>query len=135
MNQTNTFGTRRRRLRLAAIVLSLLVGLGVLYVLNPTEYTFMPQCPFRLLTGLSCPGCGIQRAVHALLHGRVAEAWSYNPFMVYSVPYALAVALTEWVWRGGRQARWRRVFEGRVAVWLYLASFCVWGVVRNVLGR
>ena len=40
--------------------------------------------------------------------------------------------LTEWVWRGERQDRWRRVVEGRRAVWLYLVLFCVWGVVRNL---
>ena len=34
-----------------------------------------PVCAFKYLTGYDCPGCGSQRAFHALLHGRVAEAW------------------------------------------------------------
>ena len=67
-----------------------------------------------------------------MLHGQWDEAWRYNPFLLYSIPYLLAVMLTEWVWRGERQDRWRRVVEGRRAVWLYLVLFCVWGVVRNL---
>lgn len=36
-------------------------------------------CPFRLLTGLPCPGCGTTRAVGALLAGDLPEAWALNP--------------------------------------------------------
>ena len=40
--------------------------------------------------------------------------------------------LTEWVWRGERQARWRKALEGKVAAWTYIVLFCLWGVVRNL---
>ena len=40
--------------------------------------------------------------------------------------------LTEWVWRGERQKRWRKVFEGKVAIWTYIVLFFLWGIVRNV---
>lgn len=92
----------------------------------------MPRCPSKLITGYDCPGCGIQRAVHAALHGRFAEAWAYNRFLVYSIPYSLCVMLTEWVWRGERQEQWRKVFEGKVAIWTYIVLFFLWGIVRNV---
>ena len=71
----------------------LLLAVGVvvgLYFLDPVKYVLMPKCPFKMLTGLSCPGCGIQRAIHALLHGDVAGAVKYNFFLVYSGPYAMA---------------------------------------------
>jgi hypothetical protein len=32
-----------------------------------TNYLF-PTCPFYATTGMYCPGCGSQRATHALLH-------------------------------------------------------------------
>jgi len=38
---------------------------------------FLP-CPFKYLTGLHCPGCGSQRALHNLLHLDFAKVASYN---------------------------------------------------------
>lgn len=40
------------------------------------------RCPFHLLTGLHCPGCGSQRAAHDLLHFRIGEALLHNVMMV-----------------------------------------------------
>lgn len=48
-----------------------------------------PRCFFKVLTGYDCPGCGSQRAFHSLLHGDVAAAWGYNPFVFFAVPAAL----------------------------------------------
>lgn len=114
--------------------ITLAAVLAVLFFLNPTEYVFMPKCPFKLITGLQCPGCGLQRACHALLRGHVAEAWAYNRFLIYAIPWLLSVILTEYFLHGERQMRWRRVVEGRVAVGIYLVLFVWWGVFRNIEG-
>jgi hypothetical protein len=37
-------------------------------------------CPFRRLTGLPCPTCGLTRSWVALLHGRLGESVSLHPF-------------------------------------------------------
>ncbi len=42
-------------------------------------------CPFKLLTGWPCPGCGMTRALWALAGFRFSEALAYHPF-VWSVP-------------------------------------------------
>ena len=65
------------------------VGAWVLYTFAPTAYSFYPTCPFRLLTGLQCPGCGTTRAVHHLLHGRVEEAFRLNPMLFVLMAVAL----------------------------------------------
>ena len=36
-------------------------------------------CPFRAVTGVPCPCCGITRAWQALLQGRVGQAFSLHP--------------------------------------------------------
>ena len=49
--------------------------------LNKGE-TYFPSCIFNSTTGLHCPGCGSQRAIHDLLHGRVLEALGHNLLFV-----------------------------------------------------
>ncbi len=49
----------------------------------------MPRCPVKMLTGLDCPGCGSQRALHALLTGQFAKAWAFNPAMIVAIPLLL----------------------------------------------
>lgn len=36
-------------------------------------------CPFKRVTGVSCPGCGSTRAAMSLLHGEAGKAFAWNP--------------------------------------------------------
>ncbi|MBC6992418.1 DUF2752 domain-containing protein [Hymenobacter sp. BT491] len=89
----STTGKGRRAFTLpqraaGVVALGLLAGLALaaLYFrLDPARYPF-PRCPFYLLTGLYCPGCGTQRALHALLHGRLCQAASLNLLAVLYAP-------------------------------------------------
>ena len=49
-------------------------------------------CLFKRLTHLPCPTCGTSRAVLALLHGHVVQAWLCNPLTV-TAGLAAAVVL------------------------------------------
>ena len=115
-----------------AILIFIAAVLALFYMVNPTTSLFIPKCPFKLITGWQCAGCGFQRALHAVLHGHVAEAISYNLFLVYSLPYFLLILFTEYVARGTLQVRFRQWFESKIAISLYVTLFCVWTVVRNV---
>ena len=48
-------------------------------------------CPFRILTGISCPGCGMTRAFLALAEGDFLTAFQYNPF---SIPLFIIIILS-----------------------------------------
>ncbi|WP_374165755.1 DUF2752 domain-containing protein [Arcticibacter sp. MXS-1] len=56
------------------------------YVFNPRLVSFFPRCPFHEMTGWSCPGCGSQRAFHALLHGNLREAVQHNVLFAAGLP-------------------------------------------------
>lgn len=61
------------------------------FALTPTDAASGPViCPFRLMTGLPCPGCGLTRGWVFLAHGRVGAAISANPFALLTMPAALA---------------------------------------------
>lgn len=123
--------TKKRRVIFTLVVVS---GGVVLYWLDPARYVFMPKCIFRMLTGWDCPGCGLQRAVHALLHGRFGEAVQYNYFLLLGIPYVLAVMYMEWFASGEKHLRLRRVLYHRYVLYAYVALYLAWWVLRNVLG-
>ena len=85
--------TRHRSYRevqlLIAGVLTVLAGL-ILFLFDPTRYQFYPVCAFHQVTGLLCPGCGSLRAMHQLLHGNLASAFHFNPFLILTLPIAAA---------------------------------------------
>jgi hypothetical protein len=92
-----------RRSTVIAIWLLLLAGAAYLFVFEPGKSGFFPVCPFRLLTGLTCPGCGSTRAMHQILHGQFVTAFTLNPLLLLAIPFLLFAFLryTMTVMRGG----------------------------------
>ena len=118
-------------LRYVFLVLAL-VGLGVLYAVDPAQSSAAPKCVFKLLTGYDCPGCGLQRAVHAFLHGHIVQAARFNFFLLVGVPYLAAVFVSEYLMRGERRRRWKRVTHNKWVALTYVVLYLIWWVVRNV---
>ena len=52
------------------------------FIYNPGALSIFPKCPFYSLTGLYCPGCGSQRAIHQFLHGHLLEGLKHNFLIV-----------------------------------------------------
>ena len=75
----------------AAIILA--AAIAVYSIFDPESSVFWPKCPFHLLTGLECPGCGSQRAIHSLLNGDLLSAIHYNLLLVLAIPYLLLYVL------------------------------------------
>lgn len=65
-----------------------LAGAAVALWVHP-ESAFYPACPIYNLLHVRCPGCGGTRAVAALLHGRLGEAWGWNGLVVAALPLVL----------------------------------------------
>ena len=82
-----------------------LVAVGILMLRlndpNAADSPFAP-CIFQTLTGYWCAGCGITRALHALVHGDIAHAFAMNPLAMLLLPFA-ALA---WAWGGGWRPAW-----------------------------
>jgi hypothetical protein len=112
-----------------------LVTAGCAYValVDPNQSSAYPQCPLRALTGYDCPGCGLTRAVFALMHGDMARAIDHNVFVVVLLPLAI-LAFASWTARRlgyspPRLPRWRP--------WMgWVAGAAVFGflILRNLPG-
>lgn len=129
--------TRAGRLRLPlAVGGTAALGAWALHVRDPHVAGSWGVCPFRLGTGLDCPGCGTLRAVHALTEGDVVGALSSNLLTVALLLLALAswAVWTSRVWSGSTRpvlgsSRAQVVVGVAVA-----ASLLLFGVVRNLPG-
>lgn len=51
---------------------------------------FYSSCPFVMITGFPCPGCGLSRAGFSILRGEFLQAWYLHPF-IYGIGLLTAV--------------------------------------------
>jgi hypothetical protein len=124
------------RTRHLAITCSLWLGLaavaGFLFFFNPASpgNQFFPKCPFRLLTGLQCPGCGSTRAFYQLLHLHPVAAFKLNPLMVLTLPFIVYgfLGFTKSALTGKPQ---RRVFIPPFYLWAWLVLMMFFWIFRN----
>ncbi len=86
---------------------------------------------FKALTGYDCPGCGSQRAFHALVGGDFAAAWSFNPFLFFAVPVGL-LYITSGIW-GSRMPRLRRALISPTAIVAVVIITAAWWIIRNII--
>ena len=105
------------------------VGAGVYFAFDPAAEAWFPKCPFWMLTGWECPGCGSQRAIHALLHGDLWGAVQSNVLFVVGIPYAVGSLYKP---KSERGERIRRFFYGPTALRTALGVILVFWVVRNL---
>ena len=122
----------RRTLLLIAVCCVVVCLIGVYYFYSPTESKFFPRCMFYVATGWECPGCGIQRALYALLHGEFYQAISYNPFLCLSLPYLLLAVVASFC-KGRVADKVSKIVYNQYVVWGFIVLFFVWWIVRNLI--
>lgn len=117
----------------AVIVLVLLAALYLFYNLNPETQPIFPKCPFLVLTGYECPGCGTQRAIHQLLHLNIGAALKYNGFMVLALPYIFLGVYMEYLGGKKRNYKLHNIFFGRYSAIVILIIILLYWVLRNII--
>jgi len=111
--------------RLAFVSLAVLAfagaaGAALLRHVDPNAAdSFLPACVFYAATELYCAGCGMTRALHALVHGDMVRAMEMNPLSVL-LPTAIPLMLLHLAgWRPQVLAPLMRVLNSG-AFWLVL---------------
>jgi hypothetical protein len=109
----------------------IILSLGFLYMLFFDRFGIGIPCAFRMMTGWLCPGCGITRALNALLHGDIRSACVYNPLAVYMMP----VLIPYLIWKTAEYIRTgTEHFSVPEVIFLsvLLIAATVFGIVRNI---
>lgn len=119
---------RRRWLPVAAIIIA--AGLALLYSIVDPAVTPMPRCPVKMLTGLDCPGCGSQRAIHSLLNGNFIAAWHYNPALILSIPVIIFLLIAHY--SRSRSRTIARIAYHPAFARAILAAIILWTIFRNL---
>ena len=108
------------------------IAAAIYYVFDPSaEGNLFPRCVFRTFTGWKCPGCGSQRALHALLHGNLLDVVRYNAALPVAAVVIAAYLLAEW-----KRTTWPRYCAALNNRWTALAvlvALLAWWVLRNVV--
>lgn len=110
-----------------AVILAIL-----LYERGPSGNGLLPGCLFHRLTGFDCPGCGMTRATHAALHGRLGEAIRFNPLGVIVLPVVLVISAVQIpAWLRDRPLPIRFKVSQRGVWWIVGVVMGYW-VLRNI---
>jgi len=118
--------------RFAGILLTA-AGLGtaaVVFFFNPATHAFYPVCQFHRLTGLNCPGCGMTRALYALLHGNFSAALHDNALFVLTLG-TLALRGAWFLWNNFYGRSTGEIFPVKF-LWSLLAAALVFTILRNL---
>ncbi|MBD2430520.1 DUF2752 domain-containing protein [Fischerella sp. FACHB-380] len=121
----------KKSFKVAALTSTIILAAIVLYFFNPSDSQIYPPSPFRLLTGLYCPGCGTLRGLHYLLHGNLLKAFDLNPLMVISLPYLIYsyIAYSAPVIFGQKIPQ---IFIKSNWIWMILKVILAYWVLRNL---
>lgn len=121
----------RRAVRWIGVPAALAAGLALW---DPARTGGPPLCPYRALTGHSCPGCGLTRAIGALLRGRWDDAVALHPLAPVVVVLVVVLCAGQ-VLLGDRLRRWVQAPPGYAVAGVLSVAFLATWVLRVSTGQ
>ncbi|MDE6048536.1 MAG: DUF2752 domain-containing protein [Paramuribaculum sp.] len=122
--------TRNTKLTLYICGIVGIAAILLLYASFDPAHNPFPRCIFLSLSGLKCPGCGSQRALHAIIHGNILQAWHYNAALMVSIPL-LALLCFSGIAKNRFPTLYNRM-NGRIVIWNVFFLTIGWWIARNI---
>lgn len=117
--------------KFVGVIICGVIILLVYLLYNPESCAWFPKCVFLQMTGLECPSCGAQRALHSFLNGDIVKAIEYNPFLSIALPFFLAVVYAKWFDTNSAKKIGRYVLH-RYSIYAYISAYFSWWIIRNL---
>ena len=123
----------KERFKKFIIISAVTLAVGCAYALFVIKTGVGFPCPFHLLTGLNCPGCGATRMCLSLLKFDLASAFSANAGLLCMCPILL-IMFVIWSVRYIRtgQKTFNKPWNALSCCMLIL--LLLWGAARNLIG-
>ena len=120
----------RRLIKETKICVCFLAG-GISYLIFTLATGFSIPCPFHLITGLLCPGCGATRMFISIAKFDFPSAYQYNKVLFVTFPFLLFVWLFEkiaYIKTGKNQLH----LISKITLWTESILLIIYGVIRNI---
>ena len=118
--------------QLAAICALSTVIFQILYNFNPAvPNNIYPPSLSREWGGFYCPGCGMLRALHQLLHGNWQSALRFNPLLIICLPYFI-YWITPYFIKYFYRINLYTIHHKNLQIILTILVILVYGILRNI---
>ena len=127
MNSKKTITKSQIQKEIRYLLIILGVGFGYYLWLNFTHLGI--PCPFRMITGWLCPGCGITHMLIALIQLDFHTAYLENPFLFITLPFIIGQIIYQRYLQLTNQTnpQWNQVL-----LWIYVIALIIFGILRNL---
>lgn len=115
---------------LIAVVIFFLATVYYFYDPSVSGNIKFPKCPFLVLTGYKCPGCGSQRALHALLNFKLADVVHYNALFVPAIPYLILLLFA--LWKRNVYPEFHNRLNSYISCIIVFVVVVAWWILRNI---
>ena len=123
----------RQRLTKCIRISAVTLCVGCAYALFYLYTGWGIPCLFRLITGFSCPGCGVSRMLLSLLRLDFRAAFRCNAVLFCMLPVLLGL-FVYWIYRYIRYGERKNGPVAEGLVWALVILLLLWGLVRNIIG-
>ena len=121
---------KKRAIELAKSV-GILIGIGIAYYIFHSITDIGIKCPFYLITGYLCPGCGISRMLLALFALDIPAAIYYHAVAFFLLPFWGAVFISYYYEYIRYDRTILKTWHKAILV-VSVILFIVYGIARNV---
>lgn len=122
-----------KRMKKTVAVFAVFIAAGAAYGIAAGWLGFGIPCPFRLVTGLKCPGCGVSRMFISLLRLDFKEAFYANRLLLVTLPVIVGLLLS-YIIRYIRTGSKRTARAENIICIILIVLFLAFAVVRNIPG-
>lgn len=116
------------------ISLAVIAGLVVYYLIIKITGYGIP-CPFRTLTHLYCPGCGVSHMLIYMAKLNFRAAIDANAFMFFTFPLLLYLILKswlKWVLTEPINTKFELKRIDKILIYTYIVGIIIFNIYRNI---